>query len=145
MGLSRLSALSSAAVENTIASEDWTDQTEPPNPTSLAQSPFYTLFFLWCELLLTGSHHPLLVSTILFPSKFYFSIHINLYCSCRDNALTPVLSSFVQSATAHILEANILTNVHIASPRERHLTPLPLGENPQPPFSLTHLNSFPYG
>ena len=93
---------------------------------------------------------------------------MSLYCSCRGNPLIPVLSSLVQSTTptAYISKVNILSNAQVASPgctksaqdlqippfgtvyisysSVRHLPPLPLRGNPQPPSSFTHLDSSPY-
>ena len=44
------------------------------------------------------------------------SRYMTIYCSCMGNAVTPVIPSPVQSATAHITKANILSNAQVASP-----------------------------
>ena len=60
-----------------------------------------------------SQHHPLPSPP---PPLNAISRYMSLYCSCLGNALTPVLPSLAKSATAHILKANILTNVQVAGP-----------------------------
>ena len=125
---------------------------------SFAQSPCSTIF-PWRYLLLTGSHHTPVVSTILLPPLLSA---IYRYMTLRESALTSVLPSPAQSAITHVPEVNTLSYVQVASPgctksahdsqiptfttiygsgpSHRHLPHLPLRGNIQTPY-----NSSPNG
>ena len=80
-----ITGLRSTAVEDSAGAGDcagfscrWglAGKSEQTKPTPLLPNPPFLPFFLWCDLLLTVSHHPSSDSTIpLTPSKCYSTIH----------------------------------------------------------------------
>ena len=52
------------------------------------------LVFSWCNLMLTGMHHIVVVSILLLPSQILMLRYMSLYCSCRSNLQIPFLLPF---------------------------------------------------
>ena len=168
MGL-RWLCLPSAAVQDSTSAEDWTEQTETPNPK--LSCPTLTIYPFSCgaNFYWLGCTNPPQSTPYTIPlpsSKFYFSMHQLIFLmsgQCTYPSLSlPCLNYhrlYIKSEYSYRcssckfwmhqkcsgLAFSSFHHNYDSAPDARHFPPLPIRGNRQSSFSLTLFNSSPYG